>query len=112
MVHNNKYFIFSFFFIEICSCGRSSPNVFKTFDGKIINFSGKCRYQLSSFSDTSPRGTCSYSVDVVNKGTGDTYIIVNVLDMDIRFLKNKIVKVLIDYLHSKSTVINQYTLHI
>lgn len=96
MVHNNKYFIFSFF-IEICSCGRSSPNVFKTFDGKIINFSGKCRYQLSLFSDTSPRGTCSYSVDVMNKGTGDTYIIVNVLDMDIRFLKNKIVKVLIDY---------------
>ncbi|XP_065944540.1 zonadhesin isoform X2 [Magallana gigas] len=78
---------------KICSCGRSSPNVFKTFDGKIINFSGKCRYQLSSFSDTSPRGTCSYSVDVMNKGTGDTYIIVNVLDMDIRFLKNKIVKI-------------------
>lgn len=43
------------------------------------------------------RGICLYFVDVMNKGIGDIYIIVNVLDMDIRFFKNKIVKVFIDY---------------
>lgn len=43
------------------------------------------------------RGICLYFVDVMNKGIGDIDIIVNVLDMDIRFFKNKIVKVFIDY---------------
>lgn len=67
---------------------------------------------LSSFSDTSAQGTCSYSVDVMNEGAGDTYIIVNVLDMNIRFLKNKIVKVLVDYLLFKLTAFDQHTMHI
>lgn len=62
---------------------------------------------LSSFSDTSAQGTCSYSVDVMNEGAGDTYIIVNVLDMNIRFLKNNIVKVLF-----KLTAFDQHTMHI
>lgn len=67
---------------------------------------------LSSFSDTSAQGTCSYSVDVMNERAGDTYIIVNVLDMNIRFLKNNIVKVLIDYLLFKLTAFDQHTMHI
>ncbi|XP_061195829.1 zonadhesin-like [Saccostrea echinata] len=75
----------------MCSCGSGGPNLFETFDGKILHFSGKCQYQISSYTD--PRGTCSFSVDLVNKRKDETHLTVKIVEMNIKLLQNQHVQI-------------------
>lgn len=76
----------------MCTCGSGGPNMFESFDGRVLHFSGECQYRLSSYSDQ--QTTCSYVVDIVNKRTKNTYLIVKLMDMDIRLFQKQLVRVL------------------